>query len=336
MALETIWFAILALLFAVFFVLEGFDYGVGLLVPVIGRDADERSRVVSTIAPFWDANEVWLIAAGATMFAVFPLWYAALFSGFYLVFFSLLVLLVVRGVAFEFRGELGDPRWTAAWDTALAATSGSAAFLWGFLMASLLRGVPLGPGNRVLGSPGSLVHPFPLLGGLTTLALFTLHGANFLQLRLDDGLRARARRVALWAGGVATALGAVFVVALYLATPVVERVGVSPGLLPLAAGGSLVSIRVLLDRERPGWAFATGCGTIALATLTVFSFIHPLVLPAVSDAGAGLTIEEAAAGDRTLWAALAVVGVLLPVVVAYQAWSYRVLLRRLGADDAAY
>lgn len=307
-----------------------------MLVPVLGRDAGERSTVVSTIAPFWDANEVWLVAAGATMFAVFPLWYAALFSGFYLFFFALLVLLVVRGVAFEFRGELEDARWTLGWDVALAVTSGGAAFLWGFLMASLLRGVPLGAENQVLGAPGSLVHPFAVLGGLTTLALFTLHGANLLQLRLDDELRERARRAAMWAGGVATALGGVFVLATYLATPVVDRVGIVPGLLPLAAGGSLVSIRLLLDRGHPGWAFCMGCVTIGLATLTVFSVVHPLVLPGLSGPEAGLTVEQAAAGDRTLWAALGVTGVLLPAVIAYQAWSYRVLLRRIGEETGTY
>lgn len=336
MVLETVWFGILAAMFAVFFVLEGFDYGVGVLVPVVGRDADERAAVVSTIAPFWDANEVWLVAAAATMFAVFPLWYAALFSGFYLFFFALLVLLVVRGVAFEFRGELEGARWTAAWDAALAATSGGAAFLWGFLMASLLRGVPLGAGNEVVGAPGSLVHPFAVLGGLATVALFTLHGANLLQLRLGGQLRERARRVALWAGGVATALGGLFAAATYLATPALERVGVVPGLLPLAAAGSLVSIRLLLDRGRPGWAFAMGFVTIGVATLTVFSFVHPFVLPSVSDPGAGLTVEQAAAGDRTLWAALGVSALLLPAVVAYQAWSYRVLLRRVADGTEAY
>lgn len=336
MVLETLWFGILAFLFAGFFVLEGFDYGVGVLVPVIGRDPDERSQVVSTIAPFWDANEVWLVAAGATMFAVFPLWYAALFSGFYLFFFSLLVLLVVRGVAFEFRGELEGAEWTKGWDLALAVSSGGAAFLWGFLMASLLRGVPLGPGHQVIGAPGSLVHPFPVLGGLATLALFTLHGANLLQLRLDDELRERARRIALWVGGVATALGGVFVLSSYLSTPILARVGIVPGVLPLVAGASLVSIRFLLDRGLPGWAFTMGCVTIGVATLTAFSVLHPLVLPALSDPGAGLTVEKAAAGDRTLWAALAVTGVLLPAVIVYQAWSYRVLLRRLGAKTEAY
>lgn len=336
MVLETIWFAILAFLFAGFFVLEGFDYGIGMLVPFIGRDAEERSQVVSTVAPFWDANEVWLVAAGAAMFAVFPIWYAALFSGFYLYFFALLVLLVVRGVAFEFREELDDPGWLAAWDGALAVTSAGASFLWGFLMASLLRGVPLGPDNLVVGGPFSLLHPFAVLGGLTTMALFTLHGANLLHLRLDGELEDRARRMALWVGGIATALGAVFVVATYVATPVVERVGVDPGLLPLAAGASLVSIRLLIDRGHPRWAFAMGCVTIALATFTVFYFIHPLVLPSVSDVGAGLTVEDAAAGDTTLWAALAVTGLLLPAVVVYQAWSYRVLMRRIEGESAGY
>lgn len=336
MVVETVWFAGVAFLFTGFFVLEGFDYGVGVLVPFLGRDEDERGQIIETIGPFWDANEVWVVAAGATMFAIFPAWYATLLRTFYLPFLVLIACLAMRGASFELRGEGEGPRWTRGWDAILAVTSGAAAFLWGLVMANLLRGLPITETGTLVGGVASLVNPYAVLGGLTALGLFTLHGANLLQLRLTGGLKDRAGRAARVAGAIATLLGFLFVVATYLFTPFVERLGVNPGILPVAAGASLVSVRFLLDRDRPGWAFGMGALTIAMASGTVFSGIYPHVIPSILGPQAGLTIQDAIAGETTLlWGAI-VAGVLMPGVIVAQAYTYWIFRHRVTGEEEGY
>ncbi len=210
MNLATFWFILIAILWSGYFVLEGFDFGVGILLPFIGRDDTERRIVINAIGPVWDGNEVWLLTAGGATFAAFPLWYASLFSGFYLALLLILVALIVRGVCFEFRSKVDSPRWRAGWDRAIFAGSALPALLWGVAFANIVRGVPLDAQHVYTGNLLTLLNWYGLLGGLVTLSLFTLHGAIFLGLRTVGGLRQRARRAANRLGLAAVPLAAVF------------------------------------------------------------------------------------------------------------------------------
>src|SRR6187549_2312059 len=198
MELTTVWFGLIALLWAGYFLLEGFDFGVGILLPVLGRDDRERRLLINTIGPVWDGNEVWLLVAGGATFAAFPEWYATLFSGFYLALLLILVALILRGVAFEYRGKIDDPTWRWRWDVAIVVGSTLPALLWGVAFANIVAGVPIDADKQFTGTLLTLLNPYALLGGLTTLSLFALHGALFLGLRTNGELRDRAIRAATW------------------------------------------------------------------------------------------------------------------------------------------
>lgn len=215
MDLNTIWFVLIAILYVGFFVLEGFDFGVGILLPFLGKNDTERRAIINTIGPHWDGNEVWLITAGGATFAAFPQWYATLFSGFYLPLFLLLVALILRGVAFEFRSKDDNPRWRSAWDWAIFAGSLVAALLLGVAFSNLARGVPIDAQMQYTGGFFYLLNPYALLGGLATVAAFAFHGAVFLSLKTTGDLLERVRQVAtrLWLPVVLVL--ALFVIATY-------------------------------------------------------------------------------------------------------------------------
>src|SRR5579859_1568294 len=210
MWLNQVWFGLIAVLWIGFFVLEGFDFGVGALLRIVGRDERGRRVLINTIGPVWDGNEVWLLTAGGATFAAFPQWYATLFSGFYLPLLIILAALIVRGVCFEFRSKVESPRWRANWDRALFAGSVLPALLWGVAFANIVRGVPVNAAHVYTGNLLTLLNWYGLLGGLVTLALFTLHGAIFLALRTTGELSRRARRIAVGTALAAVPLGAVF------------------------------------------------------------------------------------------------------------------------------
>ncbi|SDL75758.1 cytochrome bd-I ubiquinol oxidase subunit 2 apoprotein [Glycomyces sambucus] len=327
MELTTIWFIAIAVLFTGYFVLEGFDFGVGMLLPVLGREERERRAMINTIGPVWDGNEVWLITAGGAMFAAFPHWYASLFSGFYLLFFLILLGLIVRGVAFEYRGKGDTARWRRRWDACLVAGSALPAFLWGMVVANIVRGVPLDANFDYTGSFWGLLNGYALLGGLTMLLLFATHGAYFLHLRTTGDLSARARAIGLRLGA-ATAVPAL---AFLVWTQAAHGNGAS---LVLVVGAVLALVAGLaLDfKGRGGWAFAATALTIALASAALFCALWPDVLPSTGDPANGLTAQNAAATEKTLgimtWAAV----VFLPIVLLYQGWTYWVFRKRVSVD----
>ncbi len=328
LALTDIWFLLIALLWTGYFVLEGFDFGVGALLGVLGRDETDRRRVVNTIGPLWDGNEVWLIVAGGATFAAFPEWYASLFSGFYLALLIVLVALIGRGVAFEYRGKVDDDRWRRRWDLVIITTSAVPALLWGVAFANIVAGVPLDADHEYTGSFFTLLTPYALLGGLTTLLVFLVHGAVFVSLKTDGDLRLRAHRLALRLGLLAVPVAAGFLVWTQLAH------GKGWTLLSVAlAAGALVGAVLLVGRGREGWAFTLTAVTIVATTVTLFGSLYPDVLPSSSDPAGTLTTTNAASTPYTLaimtWVALAVT----PIVLAYQAWSYWVFRRRLTRDD---
>jgi cytochrome d ubiquinol oxidase subunit II len=326
MATTTVWFIIIAFLWTGYFFLEGFDFGVGALLPVLGRDDTERRVLINTIGPVWDGNEVWFIVAGAGTFAAFPEWYATLFSGFYLPLLAILLALIVRGVAFEYRGKRPDARWRRRWDRAIFWGSVIPAFLWGVAFANLVRGVPLDAAHEYAGTPGDLLNPFALLGGLTTLTLFVLHGAVFVALKTTGDVRRRANRVARVMVIAAIAVGGLFL----LLTQLLYGKPVT-WLTVAAAAAGLAVAAVAGARGREGWAFA-GTGTaIAFAVATLFLALFPHVMPSTLDAANGLTTTNAASSPYTLKIMTIVALTFTPLVMLYQGWTYWVFRRRIGA-----
>ncbi|TYK50448.1 cytochrome d ubiquinol oxidase subunit II [Actinomadura decatromicini] len=325
MELTTVWFIIIAFLWTSYFFLEGFDFGVGMLLPVLGRDDTERRVVINTIGPVWDGNEVWFIVAGAAMFAAFPEWYATLFSGFYLPLLAILLALIVRGVAFEYRGKRDDPRWRARWDRTIFVGSLVPAFVWGVAFANIVRGVPLDARHEYAGTLADLLGPYALLGGLTTTALFVLHGAVFLALKTSGGIRFRARRVAGVAAVAAIASGGTFL----LITQFQHGKPVT-WLTVAGAAGGLVLAAVANRRGREGWAFIGTGAAIVLAVATLFIALFPDVMPSTTVAAHSLTTENASSSPYTLKIMTWVAAVFTPIVMIYQGWTYWVFRKRIG------
>ncbi|RQX05836.1 cytochrome d ubiquinol oxidase subunit II [Micromonospora inaquosa] len=328
MDLTTIWFLLIAVLFTGYFILEGFDFGVGMLLPVLGRDDRERRVLINTIGPVWDGNEVWLITAGGAMFAAFPEWYATLFSGFYLPLLLILLALIARGVAFEYRHKRPEASWKRRWDTAIIIGSLLPAILWGVAFANILRGVPLDADHEYVGGLLDLLNPYALLGGATTLALFLTHGAVFLALKTTGDIRERAGALAVRLGAGAAVLAVAFLTWTLdirsSAAAVVLAVGAALALL-----GAVAAARV----RREGWAFTGTAVAIGLAVATLFAALFPNVLPSTLDAAGTLTATNAASTPYTLKIMTWVAVIFTPVVLAYQGWTYWVFRKRIGVAN---
>ncbi|MDT7633540.1 MAG: cytochrome bd ubiquinol oxidase subunit [Pseudonocardiales bacterium] len=328
MALTDIWFLLIAVLWIGYFVLEGFDFGVGMLLHAVGRTETDRRVVINTIGPVWDGNEVWLLVAGGATFAAFPEWYATLFSGFYLPLLAVLVALILRGVAFEFRGKIDSARWRRNWDLAIAFGSALPALLWGVAFANIVRGVPIDANHEYVGTVFTLLNPYALLGGLTTVSLFALHGAVFLALRTTDEVRARALGLARRLGPVTVVIAASFLVWTQLAH------GDGWTLVTATAAAlSLVTAVALAVRGREGWAFVLTAATIKLAVITLFVALYPDVMPSTINPAFSLTTTNAASTPYTLTIMTWVAVVFTPVVLIYQGWSYWVFRARIGRAD---
>jgi len=254
MDLQTIWFILVTVLFTGFFFLEGFDFGVGILHPFMSRDDRERRTVINTIGPFWDGNEVWLITAGGAMFAAFPEWYATLFSGFYIALLLMLVALILRGVAFEFRSKHDNPAWRAFWDWSIFTGSAIPALLWGVAFANFIRGVPIDQSMNYAGGFFNLLNPYALVCGLASLSIFTLHGAVFLTLKTTGSLQERAMSLAKKVWPPATLFSLAFMIYSFIETDLYQRLGVNPGIIPVFSVLSLLSVIVLLRKNASGWA----------------------------------------------------------------------------------
>lgn len=325
MTLPELWFTAVAVLFAGYFFLEGFDFGVGALLPVLGRDETDRRVMVNTIGPVWDANETWLIVAGAAMFAAFPDWYATLFAGFYLPLLLILLALIGRGVAFEYRGKVDDPAWRRRWDVAIVVGSVVPALLWGVAFANIVRGVPIDADGHFTGTLLTLLNPYGLLGGLVTLTLFLTHGAIFLTIRTEGDLQERARGLAVRTGLVAAVLAVAF-----LAWTTFAFGSVASGVLSVLAALAFVLAlaAVLAGRER--WAFSASGLTVVLAVASLFVALFPDVMPSTTDPAYSLTVANASSTTYTLTIMTWVTGLMLPVVLAYQGWTYWVFRGRIG------
>ena len=330
MDLNTIWFILIAVLFIGYFFLEGFDYGVGILLPFLAKDDQGRRVIVNTIGPHWDGNEVWLLTAGGAIFAAFSQWYATLFSGFYLALVLMLVGLIVRGVALEFRSKDDNPRWRSFWDWMIFVGSLLPALLWGVALANILQGVPIDAHKNYVGGFFNLLNPYALLAGLTSLAGFTLHGAMFLALKTADDLKAKASDMAnkLWLPTVVLIMA--LVIAGYFTTDIFTRLGVDPGVAPVGAFAALMAMGWFLRTARYGWAFATNGLGMALTVVSAFLGLYPRVMVSSLNPDWSLTIYNASSSPYTLTVMTIVALVFVPIVLIYQGWTYSVFRQRLG------
>jgi cytochrome d ubiquinol oxidase subunit II len=327
MAFATFWFIVIAVLWTGFFVLEGFDLGVGMLHAVVARDEPGRRAAINTIGPLWDGNEVWLIVAAAAMFAAFPSWYATMFSGFYPAMVLLLVGLIVRGVSFEFRGKLTGTRWRGAWDLLLTIGSLLVPLLIGIALGDLLHGVPIGSNEEFTGNFGDLFSGYSVFTGITIVLLCILHGSTFLALKTTDELRSNSRTIARRIAPV-TALA---VLAFVSWTHSTAGRGVLVNLPELIAALAVFAAAGLLGTGRDGWAFATTTLAMASIVASVFVELYPRVMVSSTNPAFNLTVQNTASGPYALKVMTVIVAVLLPVVLLYQAWSYHVFRKRVSA-----
>ncbi len=325
MELTTVWFCLIAVLWIGYFALEGFDFGVGMLLPVLGREERERRVLINTIGPVWDGNEVWVLVAGGATFAAFPEWYATLFSGFYLPLLLILVALIVRGVAFEYRAKRDDATWRARWDLAIFWGSLLPAVLWGVAFGNILRGVPIDSEMEYVGGFFNLLNPYALLGGLTTLTLFLTHGAMYVALKTDGPIRREARSLATRSG-----LAAALVAVVFLVWTQVDTGSVASGVLFVLAALALLAGVAAAGAAREGWAFLGTFVTIALAVAGLFAALFPDVMPTSLVDGTSLTTTNAAATAYTLKIMTGVAVVFTPIVLVYQGWTYWVFRKRIS------
>ncbi len=331
MDLQTLWFILIAVLFTGFLFLEGFDYGVGILLPIVAKKDNERRMVVNSIGPIWDGNEVWLLTAGGAMFAAFPNWYATLFSGFYLALFLILIALIIRGVAFEFRSKDVSPRWRSLWDSAIFVGSLIPALLWGVAFGNILRGVAIDAHMTYVGTFFDLLNPYALLAGLVTLTLFILHGALFLELKIDGVIRERTRNIVRRMWLVVTLLAVTFVVYSLFQTDILTHLNGVNVLGLVAAVGGLLATGYFIFKARYGRAFSgTGLTIVGIVAL-IFGTLFPRVMP--STLGFDLTIYNASSSQYTLQVMSVIALTVVPIILLYQAWTYWVFRKRLTAES---
>jgi cytochrome d ubiquinol oxidase subunit II len=325
----TLWFILITILWTGFFILEGFDFGVGMLHSALGRNDAERRAVINTIGPLWDANEVWLIVAGAAMFAAFPGWYATMFSGMYLAMVLLLAALIVRGVSFEYRGKRDSLQWRRTWDLLLTVGSLLAPLLIGVALGDLLHGLPIDSSQNYTGSFWDLLQPYSVFVGVTLVVVCALHGAAFLSIKTTGELRERsesqARRIAPFAGAA--------VIGFIIWTHVTGSTAFFLNLIELLAILGAIAAVWLVFAHRSGFAFAATTFTIAACIMAIFVQLYPNVMVSSTNSAYTLTVHNTASAHYSLVVMTVVAGALLPVVLAYQAWTYYVFRKRISVSD---
>ena len=334
MDLNILWFILITVLFVGFFFLEGFDFGVGILLPFLGKNDKERRIIINTIGPHWDGNEVWLITAGGAMFAAFPNWYATLFSGFFLALFLVLVAVIIRGVAFEFRSSDSSHRWRGTWDWMIFTGSFLSALLWGVAMTNLLRGVPIDAKMHYVGTFFDLLSPYAIIGGLTTLIVFIFHGALYLSLKTTGEMAERASKTAQSTGLIAILIVVLMAGLTYFQTDLFENLGA--GITLLGSGVALILANVLTRSRKSGWAFVANGLTILLFTVSLFWGLFPRVMVSSLDMKWSLTIYNASSSPYTLKIMTIIALTMVPIVLLYQGWTYWVFRKRVTEKDLHY
>ncbi len=326
MDLNTIWFILVTVLFIGFFFLEGFDYGVGILMPLLSKDDSERRTIINTIGPHWDGNEVWMITAGGALFAAFPHVYATLFSGFYLALVLMLAALILRGLAFEYRSLREDPVWRSRWDAAIFGGSLLPALLWGVTVGNLMRGFAIDENMNYWGGLIPLLNPYSVLAGLVFVALFTAHGANFLALKLEGDLITRAKELGFKAWIAATILAVIFLIWTFFETDIMAQ-----GLIPaLLAAVALLLAGWYAKQSKDTLAFVMTSLTIVFVTIMVFAGLFPRILISRIDTAYTLDIYNASASPYALKIMTIVAAIFVPIVLIYQIWTYKIFRARIS------
>jgi cytochrome d ubiquinol oxidase subunit II len=333
MDLNILWFVLIAVLYIGFFVLEGFDFGVGMLLPFLGKNDKERRLIINTIGPHWDGNEVWLLTAGGATFAAFPHWYATLFSGFYMALFLLLLALIIRAVAFEFRSKDENPKWRTLWDWGIFVGSLLPPLLLGVALANLVRVVPIDADMNYVGGFWNLLNPYALVGGLSSVALFVFYGAIYLSLKTPEDLMKRSRKMAGRSWLLAVILPVIFFVWTYFSPQGYARLGIAPALVPLIAVVVVLLAGFFLRRGQMGWAFLMTAVSIAFSVATIFLVLFPRVMVSSLNEAYSLTIYNASSSPYTLKVMSIIAITLVPVVLIYQSWTYWVFRKRLTTES---
>jgi cytochrome d ubiquinol oxidase subunit II len=334
MTLEIFWFCLIAVLWGGYFVLEGFDFGVGMLQTVVPRTERDRDVLFETIGPHWDGNETWLVVAGGATFAAFPAWYATMFSGYYLALLLVLVLLIVRAVSFEWREKSESPRWRRAWLGANVAASFGAPLAWGVGLAALLYGTPIDSDGHYTGNVLDLFNVYTVMAGIAVVVFFAFHGAIFLTLRTVGELNDRARRAARTLAVPAIVLGTVFLV--WTVAVAIDRndKDLFPPVLPAALGIALLAAAALLVfRDRPGLAFVGTALGILAGVATLYTSLYPRVMVSSTDFGNSLTVESAASSHYALGVMTVAALIVTPLILLYQGWTFYVFRARVGGEE---
>jgi cytochrome d ubiquinol oxidase subunit II len=332
-SLNTLWFVLIAVLWTGFFFLEGFDFGVGMLMPFLGKNDEDRQLILNTIGPHWDGNEVWLLTAGGATFAAFPQWYATLFSGFYLAFFLLLLGLIIRGVAFEFRSKDYNPKWRRFWDWAIFTGSFLPALLLGVAFANLAKGLPIDGNMMFTGNLFTLLNPYGLLGGLTSLSVFLLHGVIFLSLKTNDEIKTRAEQAAIKLWLPAAVFVFLLAVATFFYTDFIKHLGIFPVVFPFGALVTILLSGWFVGRRQDGWAFIMTALNILLTLVTFFLILFPRVMISNIDPAFSLDIWNAASSPYTLRVMSIIAAIFIPIVLVYQGYTFWVFRKRLTRDQ---
>ena len=331
-SLQRIWFFLIAFLWIGFFFLEGFDFGVGMLLPFLGRNDVERRAMINTIGPVWDANEMWLILGITAMFAVFPDWYATMFSGFYIAMVLIILGLIIRGISFEYRSKDARPQWRGRFDWMIAVGSFVNSFLFGMVFTDLLGGVPIDQNMIYTGGPFAWITPYGLIGGLTMTSVFLLHGANFLTLKLEDHMRERARLTAKLLYFFATVMVVVLGITTYIYSDITIKVGINPGILPIASVAALLAVIYFINRKMEVWAFALTGLNIILTQAAFFTIMFPRLMVSSTNPTWNLTIYNSSASPASLTVMSILTLTFLPIVLAYEGWSYYIFRKRVKTD----
>jgi len=330
--LQTLWFILIAVLWIGFFFLEGFDFGVGMLLPFMGKKDEERRAIINKIGSVWDGNEVWLLTAGGATFAAFPHWYATMFSGFYLALFLLLIGLILRGIAFEYRSKDSNPKWRRTFDWMIAVGSFLPSLLLGAAFANLARGVPINQDMMYTGNLFTLLNPYGLIGGLIMVSVFLLHGANFLTLKLEGKLRDRVREASKKLYTAAAVMVVLLAGTTYVYTDITTKIGIDPGIIPIASVVILFSTIFFINRKMEGWAFISSGVHIVLTQVAFFTLMFPRVMISSTNPEWSLTIYNASSSQYTLTVMSIVALIFVPIVLAYQGWSYYMFRKRVSTD----
>jgi cytochrome d ubiquinol oxidase subunit II len=340
MDLNIIWFVLIGVLYTGFFILEGFDFGVGILLPFLSKDKDpekvdnNRRLMINAIGPHWDANEVWLLTAGGATFAAFPNWYATMFSGFYLALLLILAGLIARGVAFEFRSKDQSPKWRNFWDWMIFIGSLVPPLILGVAFGNLIKGVPIDANMNYVGGFFNLLNPYALVTGIALVLIFIYHGAVFLTLKIKGGMAEKARNAAnnLWIITIVVML--IFAIYTNFATDAGTQLGIGSWILPVLCVIAFVAAGLFMKQEKSGWAFGMTALTIVLLTIYIFAILFPRVMVSSLNPDYSLTIYNASSSPYTLQVMTIVALIFVPIVLIYQGWSYWIFRKRLTSDSS--